>query len=106
METNLPPASVCTLVTPVAAPGAPAVPLSPDQAVRVRKAERLLRMDEVEARTGLRKSSLYAKIKRGEFPAPVRLTARSVAFPESRVDAWIEAMIRRADSSASPAESA
>lgn len=113
METSRPPFTVRSPVRPVAAmsssqapaPGAHAVPLSPDQRQRVKKGERLLRMDEVELRTGLKKSALYAKIKRGEFPVPVRITARCVAFPESRVDAWIESLISQAEGSASqPAE--
>ena len=50
----------------------------------------LIRLPEVMRRTGFGRSSLYAYIKRGQFPAPVRLGERSVAWKSSDVDAWIE----------------
>lgn len=48
------------------------------------------RFQFVQEATGLSKSHLYAMIRRGEFPAPVRLSARAVAWRESDVMAWIE----------------
>lgn len=53
----------------------------------------LLRRKEVEARTGLPRSSLYELIGRGEFPRPIRLGERSVAWIDSEVDAWIASRI-------------
>jgi prophage regulatory protein len=52
--------------------------------------ERLLRLPSVEDRTGKRKSSIYAGVKDRSFPAPVRLSARAVAWRESDIDKWIE----------------
>lgn len=52
--------------------------------------ESLLRRAEVEAQTGLARSTLYRLTAQGEFPAPVRLSARCVAFRASEVDAWIQ----------------
>ena len=49
----------------------------------------ILRRREVEARCGLRKSTLYAEIAQGKFPAPVRITRRSVGWVASEVDEWI-----------------
>jgi prophage regulatory protein len=57
-------------------------------------AHELLRLPTVKSRTGLPRSSLYAKIAAGEFPAPIRLSKRSVAWLETEVEAWIEARIR------------
>jgi len=51
---------------------------------------RLLRRPEVEARTGLARSTIYDWMSRGEFPRPVRLGARIVAWRESDVAAWLE----------------
>lgn len=50
----------------------------------------LLRRREVEARTGLARSTIYDWMKRGEFPKPVKLGARLVAWRESDIDAWLE----------------
>jgi prophage regulatory protein len=48
-----------------------------------------LRLPQVRQRIGLSRSSLYAKIQLGEFPAPVNLGARAVGWVESEVDRWI-----------------
>lgn len=56
--------------------------------------DRLLRLAEVEALTGLRKSCLYRLMSEGKFPASVRLTARSVAWSEAACMAWIQARIQ------------
>ncbi|MGP6089857.1 helix-turn-helix transcriptional regulator [Antarctobacter jejuensis] len=51
---------------------------------------RLLRRREVEAFTGLSRSTLYDWMKRGEFPQPVKLGARLVAWRESDIREWLE----------------
>lgn len=61
-------------------------PQQPDQ-------PRLIRRPAVEGMTGLSRSSLYDKIRRGEFPAPVSLGASAVAWVESEVSAWIQTRI-------------
>ncbi len=57
------------------------------------KPTRLIRLREVMARVGLPRSSIYARIKEGTFPASVRLgdgeKSRSVAWSEATIDAWI-----------------
>jgi len=60
------------------------------------KQERLLRRPAVEARTGLSRSTLYDWMKRGDFPQPVKLGARIVAWRESDVTAWLESRETRA----------
>lgn len=59
--------------------------------------KKLLRRPEVEARTGLSRSTLYDWMKRGAFPQPVKLGARLVAWRESDVAAWLESCETRAD---------
>ena len=54
-------------------------------------AERILRRPEVEARTGLSRSTIYDWMKRGEFPKPVALGSRLVGWRESEIDAWLAA---------------
>lgn len=53
---------------------------------------RLIRLPEVKGRVGLSRSSIYLRISEGTFPAPVRLgeKAKSVAWDERAIDAWIE----------------
>lgn len=57
--------------------------------------QQLLRLPQVESATGLRRSSLYAAISRGEFPRPVPLSdgGRAVAWPSREIEDWIEARI-------------
>lgn len=63
----------------------PFIAPTPDTA----KPERLLALANVEELTGLKKTSLYGLIKKGAFPAPVRLTRRASRWPASQVQAWI-----------------
>lgn len=58
-------------------------------------AEKLLRRPEVETRTGLSRSTLYDWMKRGEFPQPVKLGTRLVAWRESDIDEWLESRQQR-----------
>ena len=55
--------------------------------------DRLLRLSEVLTRVPFSRSALYAKANRGEFPSPVKLGARRVAWSESQVQAWIAAKV-------------
>lgn len=36
------------------------------------------------------KRTVEGMVKRGEFPAPIRVSPRRVMFDETEVDAWIE----------------
>ena len=49
----------------------------------------LIRRKQVEAQTGLARSTLYKLISLGEFPPPIRITAKAVAWPSSDIDTWI-----------------
>lgn len=53
----------------------------------------ILRRPEVERATGLPRSTLYDKVAKGEFPKPVRLSARSVGWLESDIAEWQKARI-------------
>ena len=53
----------------------------------------ILRRKQVEARTGLSRSAIYAAMARNEFPRPVRLTAKSVGWKSDSVDAWINSRV-------------
>ena len=55
--------------------------------------ESFLRFPAVLAKTGLSRSTIYLKISRGEFPAPVKLGQRAVGWPETAIARWIAARI-------------
>ena len=48
------------------------------------------RLPKVEGTTGLKKSTIYKFMKEGKFPPCVRITARSVGWPESAVLQWVQ----------------
>jgi len=55
--------------------------------------KRFVKMPEVIKRTGLAKPTIYKRIKAGTFPTQYKTGARSIAFLESDIDAWIEECI-------------
>lgn len=56
--------------------------------------DRLIRKPEVLRKTGLSHTTLYRLIKQGQFPAPLRISARISVWQESLVDKWIEERIK------------
>ena len=63
----------------------------------------ILRRPQVEARTGLSRSTLYQYIQDGHFPRPVSLGPRAVGWLESDVNTWIEARVQNTVRSHGPA---
>jgi prophage regulatory protein len=57
--------------------------------------KKCLRLTEVRRRVPYSRSTIYAKIARGEFPAPIDLGARAVAWLESDIDEWIASRIAK-----------
>jgi len=49
----------------------------------------ILRRKQVQARTGLSRSTIYLYIKADQFPKPVALGPRAVGWIESEVRDWI-----------------
>jgi prophage regulatory protein len=54
---------------------------------------RFIRLKEVLAICGKSRSSMYEAIKKGEFPAPVKLRGRSSAWIKSEVLQWMQSCI-------------
>ena len=50
---------------------------------------RVLRRPEVQTLTGIPRSTLYAKIAVGDFPAPIKIGQRAVAWREAEVNDWL-----------------
>ena len=59
--------------------------------------QNFLRRPDVERRTGLQRSTLYDKMKSGDFPKPIKLSGRCVAWLETEVADWQEKQIARRD---------
>lgn len=53
----------------------------------------IIRRKQVEGRTGLSRSSIYAAISAGTFPAPISLGEKSVGWLEHEITAWIAARV-------------
>lgn len=63
--------------------------------------ESLIRLSEVQRRTGYSKAWLYRLMSEKRFPLPVKIGARAIAFIESEIDAWIEERINASRSATS-----
>lgn len=57
--------------------------------------ERILRLADVIARTGLSRSTIYLNVSKGSFPSHISLGARCVGWLESEIDAWIQARVQK-----------
>jgi prophage regulatory protein len=52
--------------------------------------ERILRLPEVERRTGRKRSAIYSD---PNFPSPVPIGPRAVGWLESEIDSWLQRCI-------------
>lgn len=50
---------------------------------------RLLRLKEVIDVVGMKRSTIYERIRMGSFPSPIRLGARAVAWLNTDIQEWI-----------------
>lgn len=78
-------------------------------AAQLQTALAILRRKQVEARTGLSRSAIYAKLRHNPkrpsdydptFPRPIALGAKAVGWIESEVDAWLTVQIEKSRKSA------
>ena len=53
----------------------------------------LIRLTEVQRRTGYSKAWIYRLMGQGKFPASVKIGSRAIAFVESGIDEWINQRI-------------
>lgn len=50
--------------------------------------QHFLRLNQVKLRTGFSRSWIYEAIRRGDFPAPISIGARAVAWTEQSIADW------------------
>lgn len=53
----------------------------------------ILRLPAVKAATGLSRSTIYDRVRKRTFPAPISLGGNAVGWPTSEVGAWIQRRI-------------
>jgi len=58
---------------------------------------KLLKIDEVTAKVARSRAAVYAAVKRGEFPKPVAVGSRGVAWVDGELDTYIAQQIARRD---------
>jgi len=65
-------------------------------AQQLQSALSILRRKQVEARIGLTRSPIYARMKAGTFPRPISLGGgRAVGWIESEIDEWLAAQVTK-----------
>lgn len=56
---------------------------------------KLIRLPAVIERTGYSRSWIYELINQKQFPQPIKIGSRAVAFIEVEIDEWIEVLISK-----------
>lgn len=62
-------------------------------AAQIQTALNILRRKQVEARTGLSRSTIYQMMAEEKFPKAIQLSAQSVGWLSSEIDGWINSRI-------------
>lgn len=57
--------------------------------------DKFLRLPDVIAISGLRKSTIYELIKKREFPAPIHIRKKAAVWPEGCIRQWQADIIAR-----------
>jgi prophage regulatory protein len=64
----------------------------------------ILRRREVQARTGLSRSTIYERVRAKTFPLPISLGSQSVGWLKSEIDEWIAERVKLSRGPAAAAE--
>lgn len=57
--------------------------------------DRLLRLPEVEAITGMKKTRIYEQMREGRFPQRIAISRRFTAWSESAVLQWVQEQVSK-----------
>ena len=60
----------------------------------MREPDRIVRMNNVLARTGLSKSTIYRKIAEGTFPPQLKISTNGAGWRESDINRWVADPVR------------
>lgn len=58
------------------------------------------RLPSVKGRTGLSRSGIYRRVASGDFPQPVKLGPKAVAWNSAEIDSWMAARLAERDAKA------
>ena len=58
---------------------------------------RALRIAAVQAKTGLTRTRVYELVESGDFPQPIKIGKRAVAWIEREVEAWLQTRVAERD---------
>lgn len=83
-----------TAPAPQATHGASPEPDDERVTVTPAKPGKLLRLTAVMGFVSLSRSTIYSGVKAGTFPAPVRLSARAIAWREEDISRWANDRIK------------
>ena len=61
---------------------------------------RVLRLPQVEAKTGLKHSAIYKRSNEGTFPRQFPLDGKAMGWLESEIEQWIEQQVAKRDGKA------
>lgn len=70
--------------------------ISADPAAQPPRGARLIRLPEVIARVGLKRSAIYQRMSEGRFPRSRSLGSKCAVWVETEIDAWIGDVVARA----------
>lgn len=65
----------------------------PPLASQIESKPSILRRRQVEARTGLSRSTIYLRVAGGTFPPPVNLGSRAVGWLDSEISDWVASRV-------------
>ncbi len=54
---------------------------------------KISRLPQVKEQTGLSRSTIYLRISKNEFPAPISLGGRAVGWLDKEIDDWLNEKI-------------
>jgi prophage regulatory protein len=64
---------------------------------------KMIELPQTIGKTTMSKSMIYALVKEGKFPAPVKIGDRKIGWVEAEVDAWLEARVKASRENAAAA---
>ena len=56
---------------------------------------RLMRAKEVQQELGISRTTIWRLVKAGVFPAPLRITSKTIAWRKSDIEAWQEQLVNQ-----------